>query len=288
MLPLYYYSVIFLQCRKPSHHQAIPVRYQFKAFLNDPDAARPENPIHSTNGGKQHGFAGALVGGIHVFGWTTGAFLKTLDDDWLDRGWAQIAFKRPVYNGDVLDVNTNGPDFTVTNKSGEVCLQGKAGIDTAPFLEEITRTRWCKGEPAPSERPRLTLQKAPTGKSLRPMAVALSRIEHEQFIKNTLDETNPLYYGAGARCHPAWLAGRMIDLLHHSYHYGPAIHTQSQIQNLASAHVDQTFTVTGHCSGAFEKNGHHYIVNDGAIWSEDKTELVRLRHTAIFKLRTAE
>ena len=151
MFPLYYYSVKFLQCLKPSH-PIIPVRYQFKAFLCDPDAARPENPIHSTNGGKQHGFAGALVGGIHVFGWATGAFLKTLDDDWLDRGWAHIAFKRPVYNGDLLDVNTNGPDFTVTNKSGEVCLQGKAGI----------------------------------------------------------------------------------DLLHHSYHYGPAIHTQSQIQNLAA------------------------------------------------------
>ena len=261
--------------------------FQFRAFLDDPDAPRPENPIHSTAAAKSHGFKGALVGGIHVYGWTTGAFLETLGQQWLSSGWVEVSFRKPTYDGDLMTVNINNDEFTVTNVAADVCLQGKAGCGEAPWLDDLTVTHWQPGKPPASSPPRLTLENAPVGRDLRPMTIDLSAEEHENFIDTTLADTNPLYRGQDALCHPSWLAGRLIYLLHHCFEYGPAVHTASHIQHLAPARVGQTLTVTGHCRDAFDRNGHHFIVNDGAIWGQDKTELVRLRHTAIFKLRSA-
>ncbi|MCB1647788.1 MAG: hypothetical protein KDI36_20180, partial [Pseudomonadales bacterium] len=60
------------------------VHGSFHAFMTDPDTPRPENPIHSTDGGKKHGFRGALIGGIHVYGWATSTILSSLGERWLD------------------------------------------------------------------------------------------------------------------------------------------------------------------------------------------------------------
>ena len=45
------------------------------AFMEDPDAPRPENPIHSTSGGTEYGYRAALVGGVTVYGWTAPAII---------------------------------------------------------------------------------------------------------------------------------------------------------------------------------------------------------------------
>jgi hypothetical protein len=267
--------------------QGPDVVYHFQAFMNDPDAPRPDNPIHSTAGGKQHGFRGALVGGIHVYGWTTAAFVARHGEGWLDSGWTEVYFKKPTYDGDRMSVNMHGENFTATNRASEVCLEGKFGMGSAPWLSDISCTRFQEAGPAAKDPMVLTLDTAPRGRDLVPMGVEFTTLDHEKFVNDTLRDENPLFHGKNARCHPAWLAGRLIYLLHHSFEYGPAIHTASHIQHLAPAHVGQRFIITGYCYDAFERNGHHYIVNDGSIWSESGDELARLRHTAIFKLRTA-
>ena len=52
------------------------------AFMDDPDAPRPENPIHSTSGALEYGYAAALVGGVVVYGWATPLILDVLGDTW--------------------------------------------------------------------------------------------------------------------------------------------------------------------------------------------------------------
>ena len=260
--------------------------YRFTAFLKDPDADRPDNPIHSTAGGQQHGFKSALVGGVHVFGWTTGAFLESLGDQWLESGWVEISFRRPVYDGDVMTVNLAGESFTVTNPAADVCLEGRAGLGSPPF--QIEPIEFAAPEPQPADRPRLTLDSAPVGQTLRSMGVSWHSTDQEPFVEQWLEDANPRYHGTQPDCHPAWIARQPIDLLHHSFDYGPAIHTDSQIQYLAPARVGDEFVIAGRCADAFDKRGHHFIVNECALFGSDEQELVRLRHTAIFKLRTAD
>ncbi len=260
--------------------------------MADPDAPRPENPIHSTDTAREHGFRGALIGGANVYGWATDAFVELLGESWLSEGWVDVMFKNPTYDGDTMTITIDDAimhthDFRLQNQQGDTCLEGQVGLQSAPWLDELRQTGYRSGENKPNDLPALTLGNAPVNQQLRPMAAALTVKNHEAFIKEKQGELHSRYKGAEGLCHPAWLAAQMIYLLHHSYSYGPAIHTRSQIQNLGIARAAQSFTITGQCEDAYEKRGHHYIVNDGSIWSEDQKELVRLRHTAIFKLRTA-
>ena len=266
--------------------------HRFTAFMQDPDAPRPDNPIHSTEGGKAYGFDGALVGGIHVYGWTSDCFVDVLGEGWLSDGWADVNFRRPIYHGDAMEVRIeDGRHFeTCKASSGEVCLRGEIGTGQAPWLGELTRTAYAAGglhdEVARTD---LTLANAPVGKPLAPLAIALSATESEEFLPYPADP-RPVRYGAQTGLlHPAWIAGQMIGLLRKTYRYGPAVHARSQIQHLAQGYCGGPLSMTGHCVEAYERKGHHYIVNDGSLWDGSKeVELARLRHTAIFRVRPAE
>jgi hypothetical protein len=228
-----------------------------------------------------------VVSSFQAYGWTTNIFVDLLGVQWLDHGWVDLALKKATYEGETIEVSIatrKGGKFEVTNQK-DVCLKGDMGLGQAPWLNNIRHTRLTRTLPSPEPLAILSLELAPLKRNLIPMTVSLSVADNEHYIKNQLGELLPIYQGEGGRCHPAWLAGRLTDLLHHSYNYGPAIHTHSKIQNLAPALAGQTFTVTGYCHDAYERNGHHYIENDGSIWAEDGTEVCRLRHTAIFKLK---
>ncbi len=259
--------------------------HRFKAFLENPDAERSDNPIHSTSGGQRHGFRSALVPGVHVLGWSVGAFVTSLGESWLGNGWVDVTFQRPVYDGDTMTVNLVRDQFTVTNPQCEVCLEGRVGVGEAPFA--IEPVPWRKVAAPIDCMPELTLDNAPVGKMLRPMEVHWSADDQATFNERFLHDVNPAFSGESATCHPAWIAGQPIDLLHHSFRYGPAIHTNSQIQFVAPATVGQKFTVGGRCVDTFDKRGHHFIVNECALFGEDQAELARIRHTAIFRLRSA-
>ncbi|MCA9854701.1 MAG: hypothetical protein KC482_14135, partial [Dehalococcoidia bacterium] len=97
-------------------------------------------------------------------------------------------------------------------------------------------------------------------------------------------DMDPRWSEEGGYIHPGWMAARMTPLIHHSYHYGPAIHARSQIQNLRPARLGQVVTVAGHFLKTYERKGHHYAVVDGVILGEDGTELAFIRHTTIFEV----
>jgi hypothetical protein len=265
------------------------VTKQITAFMDNPDAPRPGNPIHSTGGSREYGYKAALIGGVNVYGWAVPAILEALGDTWLEDGWIEVAFRRPTYPGDnmtvsLLAASADQFELQVTNEEGHHSLLGTLGTGLAPWFADLHVPAFMPGEEAPDSLPQLSLANAPVNGDLRPRAVPLSSDQASSFTVHMQADRNPLYHGDRPLIHPAWLAGQMTHLLHHSYNYGPAIHAKSHIQNIAPAHAGQALTVTGHCRQVYERKGHHYIINDGAIWSEQAEELVRMRHTAIFQV----
>jgi hypothetical protein len=70
------------------------------AFMEDPDAPRPENPIHPTAGGREYGYRAALVGGVAVYCWAAPANIEALGESWLDRaGVRSPSGGRPTHHG---------------------------------------------------------------------------------------------------------------------------------------------------------------------------------------------
>lgn len=265
--------------------------HTFTAFMEDPDADRPDNPIHSTAGGQQYGFTGALVGGIHVYGWASEAFVSTLGEQWLESGWVDVSFRRPVYNKDHLGVVLDGQTFRCTRLAdNEDCLRGEAGLGQAPWLSLLSQTQFAEGTPADdTPKPALTLDNAPVGQSLHPLLVPAGRNRLTGFINSKQGSAHPRYTSDNAVLHPAWVAGLMIQLLHHSWQYGPAIHVRSQIQHLTLVPIPEQVSVTGCCTSAWDHKGHHTIQNDGSVWdTSTRQEIARIRHTAIFRVRQRE
>ena len=261
--------------------------HEFTAFMEDPDADKP-NPIHSTETARELGFRGALVGGATAFGWTARTIVGALGCEWLDCGWVHLKFVNPIYPDDALRFEVESHDDEVwsleVKRDADVCILGELGLGRAPWFDQLSTPQYRPGVPVAVALPVLTLENAPVGGQFQPMAVPWSIAEAQAFALERERETLQVLLGENPRVHPAWVAEQLIHMLHHSYDYGPSIHAQSHIQHLRPAFAGQTFSVTAVCREAYERHGHHYIVNDGAIWSESGDELVRLRHTSVFRI----
>lgn len=67
---------------------------------NLPEHAR--NPIHTDAGARAAGFPRALVAGVTTYAYLTHPLLAGWGTPWLERGGAEVRFRRPVFDGDVL------------------------------------------------------------------------------------------------------------------------------------------------------------------------------------------
>ncbi len=257
------------------------------AWLDGPDRPDISNPIHSTAVATEYGFRGALVGGVSVYGWCVPVILAALGDRWLDDGWIEVAFRRPVYPGDELAITVaevEGGTALEVRKPGERCLAGTLGLGTAPWLAELASPARRAAEPRPDRLPLLTLEVAPVGQDLRPLQPDTRPETLAQYLADRLRDADPRWRGPGARLQPGWIAGQMTPLLHHSYDYAPAIHTRTRAQHLAPALANQRITFAGRFVEQFERKGDHYAVLDGLMLGEDGRELARLQHTTIFQV----
>ncbi|NJN51211.1 MAG: MaoC family dehydratase [Gammaproteobacteria bacterium] len=254
-------------------------------FMPDPDTPNTANPIHSTEGARSRGFRGALVGGATVYGWAVDAIVESLGEAWLDHGWADVRFRRPVYPTDTLDISISSSGVLDIAANDTCCVEGSVGLGDAPWQDELQDSDEPVPQPAPAPLPPLTPQSVPVGQSLRARRFAVSLAESEAFCRDKQNEASPLFFGPHARLHPAWIASQPIFLLHHSFAYGPAIHTASRIAHMARSRSDQFVTVTGRCIDAFERKGHQYIVNDATLLDSANAPFARIRHTAIYQLK---
>ncbi len=259
------------------------------AFLDGPDRPDISNPIHSTDVAKEYGFTGALVGGVTVYGWMVPPLLAVLGDEWLDYGWADVSFRKPVYPGDLVEARAShrrdgGADLRLSRGPADTCVLGTAGLGDAPWRAELTRPTRTEAEPPARHPELLTLESAPVGHEVRAMGVPIPMGEAAAYALEKQEDGSERWTGAGARIHPGWIAARMTPLMKHSYRYGPSIHTRSQVQHLAPAMAGQRVTIAGRFVDAFERNGHHYAVVDGLVLADGGEELAHIRHTTIFRI----
>ncbi len=271
----------------------ILVTKDLTAFMEDPDNPEIPNVIHSTDAAREYGYQEALVGGVTVYGWTVATIREALGDGWLEDGWAEINFRRPVYPEDRLtiqvDQSVNGSHkLTVWKSANERVITGAVGLGRAGWSALLCRPQDIEARLCPNVLPRLTPKVAPVGRELRPMAVPLSAEEATRYAVEQEADGDPLWFGPNPRIHPAWLAARCTPFIHHSYEYGPSIHARSQIQHLASAHTGpdagQTIVVGGTFLETFERKGHHYGIVDCLIRSQDGVDLAHIRHTTIYQV----
>jgi MaoC like domain len=274
------------------------VEGEFTASMDDPDdpAMFERNRIHTNAGAQEYGFRGAFVGGVTLYAWCVPTVIDALGDSWLDQGWVNLRFRRPVYPGAHIQVRVTRPDDSpahrfeaVDTDNGEAAIVGQVGLGKAPWLGALRETPFSA--PAPwaddSERPFLTLENAPVGQPLRSYRYG-KRTPPPPTASGALAEIAELDTPDGPVLHPTTLARQMISFLAWSCDYGhPAIHVSSHIQNFARVPADQDVVLCGTFVDAYERNGHHQAVIDADLYSLDGERLARQRHVNIFKVRKA-
>ena len=275
--------------------ETLIVEREFVATMRDPEDPdmQQRNAIHTTSGAARYGFEGALVGGVTLYGWCVPTILEAFGEDWLDRGWIHLLFRRPTYPDTRLRVSIARDDDGVNqllalNEDGEACLRGTLGLGDAPWLDQFQLSARRAPDPALADRPWLTIDNAPVGQDLRTLAYTITE-DDARLTAAQLGDVDGLFGGDRPLVHPSVIARHMINLLAHSYNYGhPSIHASSHIQHLARVPAGQQLTLTGHFVETYERRGHHYAVIDGALLDAAGTEVARLRHTNIYKVAERE
>lgn len=245
------------------------------------------NPIHGA-GAVAYGYRDGIVSGVVTYGWATPAFLEALGEAWLDHGWAEVTFRRPVYGGDTLEttveLDADGVgSFVQRNGEGAAVLEGKVGLGDAPWLGELQLPKDRTPVPALEDPPVIDGESLPIGSDYRPMRVELNSELAQSWARRRAYDEHPRYLeGDAPRMHPSWVAGQITPLVRHSYRYIAGIHAKGQIQHLRGVRAGGPVTVAARWIDTFSRKGKRYAVSDGVLVGRGGEELAYVRQHSIF------
>ena len=270
------------------------VQNSVEAYLANDDSPDISNPIHSTEFAAQFGFAGALVGGVTVWGWATDTILEALGESWLENGWAEFSFRQPTFPGDRLLIdarrqeNSDENVWTVTfiNQQNVTCVTGKVGLGQADWYSDFERPS-LDNIVEPVKIP-LILENADIGGDWTPMQVEFNSDLAMDIASLKQHADNSIFYGPDAIAHPAWTAGWAEQLLRHNFLVPSSMHTKSRVQHLQKIKVGSTVTGGARLINAYEQKAHHFANFDVLLQDEAMNDIAQLRHWTIFKIATPE
>ncbi len=254
-----------------------------------PDAPEigERNPIHG-EGARAYGYRDGIVSGIVTYGWATRAFLEAFGEAWLDHGWAEVQFRRPVYGDDVLTTEVEVPGdgvglYEMRNQEGAAVLRGRVGVGDGPWPDAFSLPSDRSPRPPVDDPPLVPRDAIPVGTDYRPMAVDVDAESARAWTTRRAYDEAPRYLeGEAPRVHPSWVAGQITPLVCHSYRYVAGIHAASRIQHLRPVRAGGRITVAARWIETYERKGKRYAVSDGVLLGDTGEELVHVRQTSIF------
>lgn len=248
--------------------------------------------IHDDAKARAAGYAGGLVTGVTILGYVTRALEERFGRAWLARGRVSIRFRRPVYDGQPLDIRLPERDgalaIEVYGPDGERAAEGTASL-APPTTPEARPWRRIIPTPPPERAGDrlLTYEDLTPGLDLVPLSVRLTTDLVRRWTEEIGDE-QPWYSETPPPIHPAQFARIPIELLHRAMGRRPTIHIASEIDYLAEARADQEFLTYAYVLETYERKGQGYLVIDALTVDERGREVARQRYTSIQRVRGLE
>jgi len=245
-------------------------------------AVDSDNKIHDDDVAARLGFAGGLVPGVELFAYAAHPFAAAWGEEFLGAGRLQVRFRKPVYDGDDVDVvpAAEGDRWNVTLTVGR---DEPRAVGTAEAHAAAAKLRQpYEPTPLPS-RLHPTAGELPAG-PLGSVTETADRARHDDYLDG-ISETHPLFR-AGDLVHPGALLRMVNNVLMQNVDLGPWIHTGSDCRFLATARVPSTLRCHGVVTECFERNGNAYVRYDALVTSDDRP-VAEVDHTAIYRLRDA-
>lgn len=258
-------------------------------------AVDSDNKIHDDAVAATFGFRGGLVPGVIVYAYMTVPLVERFAEDWLERGSMQVKFHQPFYEGEMVIVRAEVDDDSDLTKviikaereDGTVCATGLATMDEeSKWLGEVAIEDFPEHAlPEFDARPEAVREHFVEGALLGSLAEMIDLQAAEAKYLQSIDERQPVYYGAQAVAHPGYLLGRANEIFVRNFRLNPWIHVGSDLINHSALRDGEELSVRGRIRDVFERKGHELVSMDLLLVAERKRIVQQVRHTAIYKLR---
>lgn len=245
-----------------------------------------ENRIHDDATARRLGFTGGLVPGVEVYAYACHAVVRRWGRAWLERGWAETRFLRPVYDGRVASVaatEAGGGLSLEVRSEGVLCATGEAGLPPSEAPPDLAE--WPEPPAPPAARPPASEMSLASGVLLGIVPWRLTASDAAEYLRG-VGETDPIYAREGL-AHPGQILRLCNRALVENVVLGPWIHVGSQVRNHAAGRVGQEFTLRGRILSNTERKGHRFVELDALVLADGKGPVARIRHNAIWRLRSA-
>jgi hypothetical protein len=259
--------------------------YRVKAFKSCGDAC---NLICHDTYARRYGYKAGLVPGVSIYACMSRSLVEFLGREWLERGFAEVAFNHPAYEGEEMRVAGQLASIT---KEGTLCIEYRAenpqGMACGSGTARLPAQR-PQPEPTPDDYPSrpceparpISLETLKAGERLTAITSEFDRKTHWEYCEKALRDHHPIYREL---VHPGWLLSQADLILTANYDLPPWIHVSSAVQNYHAQEQECTVTTRGRVLEKFEQRGNHFIVLDVAIFGGRRC-LATVRHTAIFRI----
>lgn len=240
----------------------------------DPDA---DNAIHSDDVARDFGFTGALVPGVELFAYAADAALLTWGEPWLTGGRLALRFRRPVYDGELLRITVDTDDLGLV---GPDDVRRAVGVVAGPApVPAVDLSAW-PAKPAPD----VPLPPEPAALPPGPLGTVREQLGLARAATYLDLVTSP----AGpcrelGLLHPGLLLRAVNLVLMRNVALGPWIHTSSDAVLLAPAAAPAELEVRAVVGSTEVRNGHDVVHYDALVLADGRP-VMRVDHTAIYRL----
>jgi acyl dehydratase len=256
------------------------------------------NRIHDDAVARQHGFAGALVAGVTIYGYLTRIAVEAWGIDWLRRGTATVRFTRPIYDGDLLTLSGRIVGRSGRPEAGETVAAIEARTPRGDVAATMTAGLAWGGPvmtPDPNRYPAAPLPRSPAPaapealRSLGPLGSTGLALEAGALAQaaEDLDDASPFYRGASGVLHPALLLRQANRILSENVALGPWIHASSDVAHCDLARAGDRLETRGRVARVYERKGRDWVDLDLVVVADDARPVARVRHTAIYRMPAA-
>jgi hypothetical protein len=255
-------------------------------------ATESENRIHSDEVARQYGFRGGLVPGVTVYAYLVQPAIEAWGLEWLERGTADVALRRPLYDGGHFRVETSAADearafrATLSDDAAVLCAEG--GVALPEKCEPAPARRGDAPVPAPEARPEATRAAL---ERLRERGMGAlhtewrARGELDRYLLDLEAVPDLVRPDRAAWANPGFTLGLANWVLAANVRLGPWIHVESDVAHFAAIPPGTPLCVEGSVRDLFERRGHEFVDLDVAVFIEPDRPALTAGHRAIYRLR---
>ena len=270
----------------------IPENWSGRAFNQVPDSV---NKIHGDEIAKQYGFKGGLVPGATLSAYLVQPAIVAWGEEWLERGFAHVKVKSPVYHGEQFDIQVVTENHTYAAQlysQSKLCVEAEVSLNhTMPLAPQ---PRKCEFIDDNYQKPPATRQVMQEFLDNGCPAMRFKwNAEHEMAIY--LAESTEMPALLQTDCHVANALGKanMGFLLGcGNRHFAavasmnPWVHLETKSQNFRAVDLNTRLVCEMELLELFNKKGHEFADCEFNLFEEETGHCVcSIWQRAIYQLR---